>query len=133
MYKKLRRSHGGFTIVELMIIVAILTLLVAIAVPNFIRARKRAQATRTLNDLRMVDAAIDRYAIDTNKSRLAPVTFSDIRQYIKPGTLLYETGPADVLGNDIVITTVDAIPKVAPTTYATLSDVAPFEFWSPYN
>ncbi len=60
-------SVRGFTLVEIMIVVAIIALLAAIAVPNFLRARKRSQATRILEDLRILDSATDQYAIETNK------------------------------------------------------------------
>ena len=46
-----------------MVVVAIIALLASIAVPNFLRARKRSQATRMLEDLRIIDSAIDQYAI----------------------------------------------------------------------
>ena len=53
------RKHGGFTLVEIMIVVAIIAFLAAIAVPAFMRARKRSQATRVINDLRLIAAAVD--------------------------------------------------------------------------
>jgi prepilin-type N-terminal cleavage/methylation domain-containing protein len=68
MLNKLNKRRGGFTLVEIMIVVAIIALLAAIAVPGFLRARKRSQASRILNDLRMIDAAVDQYAIETNRS-----------------------------------------------------------------
>ena len=58
MLTKLNRKHAGFTLVEIMIVVAIIALLAAIAVPGFLRARKRSQASKILNDLRMIDAAV---------------------------------------------------------------------------
>src|SRR2546427_7161999 len=61
------KSYKGFTLVEIMIVVAIIALLAAIAVPGFLRARKRSQASRILNDLRMIDSAVDQYAIETNR------------------------------------------------------------------
>ena len=64
MIQKLQSRRGGFTLVEIMIVVAIIALLAAIAVPNFLRARKRSQATRILEDLRDLDHALDQYAID---------------------------------------------------------------------
>ena len=64
--KPYKNSHG-FTLVEIMIVVAIIALLASIAVPNFLRARKRSQATRILEDLRILDSAGDQYAIETNK------------------------------------------------------------------
>ena len=66
MLQKLNKNRGGFTLVEIMIVVAIIALLAAIAVPNFLRARKRSQATRILEDLRQIDSAIDQYAIEEN-------------------------------------------------------------------
>jgi prepilin-type N-terminal cleavage/methylation domain-containing protein len=51
MIQKLQSRKGGFTLVEIMIVVAIIALLAAIAVPNFLRARKRSQATRVLEEL----------------------------------------------------------------------------------
>ena len=50
-----------------MIVVSIIALLAAIAVPGFLRARKRSQASRIINDLRLIDSAVDQYAIETNK------------------------------------------------------------------
>ena len=59
MLQKLHKNRGGFTLVEIMIVVAIIALLAAIAVPNFLRARKRSQATRILEDLRVIDSATE--------------------------------------------------------------------------
>ena len=56
-----------------MIVVAIIALLAAIAVPGFLRARKRSQASRVLNDLRLIDNACDMYAIENNKATGATV------------------------------------------------------------
>src|ERR1035437_9617998 len=67
MLNKLNKRKSGFTLVEIMIVVAIIALLAAIAVPGFLRARKRSQASKVLNDLRLIDSAVDQYAIETNK------------------------------------------------------------------
>src|SRR5919206_1246106 len=79
----------GFTLVEIMIVVAIIALLAAIAVPGFLRARKRSQASRILNDLRMIDSAVDQYAIETNRKSNDPVNVADWTNYLKKGSLLY--------------------------------------------
>ena len=121
----------AFTLVEIMIVVAIISLLAAIAVPNFLRARKRSQATRVLEDLRVLDSAIDQYAIENNKTTGFVPTFADLKNYIKTGTTLYETG-ADIFGTAYGPFAVDTPPKVATTTFNSLSDVAPAAFWSPY-
>jgi len=133
MYQKLQSRRGGFTLVEIMIVVAIIALLAAIAVPNFLRARKRSQATRVLQDLRVVDAAIDQYAIENNKITGASVVWSDVQKYLKTGSALYTSGGNDLFGNSYSPLQVDTTPKVSSTTYNLLSDVAPASFWSPYR
>jgi prepilin-type N-terminal cleavage/methylation domain len=132
MLNKLNKRRGGFTLVEIMIVVAIIALLAAIAVPGFLRARKRSQATKILNDLRMIDAAVDQYAIETNKMSGAIVPSTEWVAYLKKGTVLYNTGN-DLFGNAYGAQTVDTLPKVPANSFATLSDVAPTEFWSPYG
>ena len=115
-----------------MIVVAILALLAAIAVPNFVRARRRTQATRILEDLRVLDYAMDRWALEKNKAPGDVATFSDLRPFIKTGTPLYVQG-ANILGHPYGPFSVDLSPKVPEATFVALSDVAPAEFWSPYR
>jgi prepilin-type N-terminal cleavage/methylation domain-containing protein len=126
------KRRGGFTLVEIMIVVAIIALLAAIAVPGFLRARKRSQASRILNDLRMIDSACDQYAIETNRQTGNTVAVSDWTNYLKKGSLLYNNAK-DILGNAYTQQTVDTIPQVIPASYTVLSDVAGLGFWSPYG
>jgi prepilin-type N-terminal cleavage/methylation domain-containing protein len=132
MLNKLNKRRGGFTLVEIMIVVAIIALLAAIAVPGFLRARKRSQASRIINDLRLIDSAVDQYAIETNKKSGDPVAVADWTNYLKKGTNLYTTA-ADILGNSYGAQTVDSLPKVPATSKTALSDVTDATFWSPYN
>ena len=132
MLTKLNKKRGGFTLVEIMIVVAIIALLAAIAVPGFLRARKRSQATKILNDLRMIDAAVDQYAIETNKQSGSTVAVTDWTAYLKDGSILYNTGN-DLFGATYGAQTVDKLPKVPATTFTALSDIAPTDFWSPYR
>jgi prepilin-type N-terminal cleavage/methylation domain-containing protein len=125
------KSRQGFTLVEIMIVVAIIALLASIAVPGFLRARKRSQASRIINDLRLIDGALDMYAIENNKSSGNPVNVVDWTKYMKVGSNLYVTGK-DILGAAYGPQTVDSIPKVPAASYTALSDVAPASFWSPY-
>lgn len=136
MFQKLNTKRGGFTLVEIMIVVAIIALLAAIAVPNFLRARKRSQATRILEDLRMIDAAIDQYAIEFNKPGGATVAWANVQSYLKQGTSLYNSNGNDMLNgqfNNQANFFVDSAPKVATGTFNALSDVAPADFWSPFR
>src|ERR1051325_9703272 len=122
MFKKLQTRHAGFTLVEIMIVVAIIALLAAIAVPGFLRARKRSQASKILNDLRLIDAAVDQYAIETTKKSGDPVEVTDWTNYLKKDTVLFATGQ-DLFGNDYGPQTVDSLPKVPDSAKAALSDV----------
>src|SRR5438034_10473529 len=110
MLKKLSAKRAGFTLVEIMIVVAIIALLAAIAVPGFLRARKRSQATKILNDLRMIDGAVDQYAIETGKKTGDNVPTSDWIAYVKKDSALYNTGK-DLFGNDYGSQTVETIPR----------------------
>jgi prepilin-type N-terminal cleavage/methylation domain-containing protein len=132
MLNKLNKRRGGFTLVEIMIVVAIIALLAAIAVPGFLRARKRSQASRVINDLRLIDSAVDQYAIENNKSSGFPVPATEWSKYLKAGTNLYTTGK-DILGNAYGTVNVDSLPKVPTSTFNALSDVTDATFWSPYN
>jgi len=131
---KTRFSIGrrGFTLVEIMIVVAIIALLASIAVPGFLRARKRSQASRIINDLRLIDGAVDMYAIENNKASGNTVPVADWTKYLKRGTNLWTTG-RDILGNIYGDQKVDSIPRVNATSKTALSDVTDYTFWSPYN
>jgi prepilin-type N-terminal cleavage/methylation domain-containing protein len=122
----------GFTLVEIMIVAAVIALLAAICVPGFLRARKRTQATRVLEDLRVLDHAIDQYAVETNKSAGMNPVFTDLKVYVKVNARLYNTG-RDIFNRRYGPFTVDNYPRVPTRTYNALSDVADTDFWSPFN
>ena len=128
----MNKRRGGFTLVEIMIVVAIIALLAAIAVPGFLRARKRSQASRILNDLRLIDSAVDQYAIETNKASGNVVAIADWTNYMKKGSVIWTTGN-DLFNQAYGTQTVDSLPRVPTTTKAALSDVADTSFWSPYQ
>jgi prepilin-type N-terminal cleavage/methylation domain-containing protein len=131
----MNKNRGGFTLVEIMIVVAIIALLAAIAVPNFLRARKRSQATRCLEDLRIIDSAQDQYAIENNKTSGNACNWTDLQAYFKNGSVLYNSAGTDLFGNSYnngVGFSVDNIPKLSSLTFSKISDVAPASFWSPY-
>ena len=133
MLNAINKRRGAFTLVEIMIVVAIIALLAAIAVPGFLRARKRSQATRILNDLRLIDSACDQYAIETNRKTGDSIGVADWTTYLKNEKgVLYLNGNS-VLGSAYGPQTVDTIPQVPPADYTALSDIAGTGFWSPYG
>ncbi|OAI41384.1 hypothetical protein AYO41_01665 [Verrucomicrobia bacterium SCGC AG-212-E04] len=115
-----------------MIVVAIIALLAAIAVPGFLRARKRAQGTSIKNDLRLIDAAVDQYAIEYNLGN-ATLDFTQLTRYFKTGTNLANGGGILTGVNYSSVTyPVGTLPVVPSVAVSQLSDVCDDAFWSPY-
>ena len=131
----INRKNRGFTLVEIMIVVAIIALLAAIAVPGFLRARKRAQGTTIKNDLRLIDAAKDQYAIEYNKTTMTPLA-TDLTPYFKSNSRLATVVGAnlqDIFGGNYTIQDLNTLPSIDAGTKAGLSDVCDANFFSPFQ
>ena len=126
------RGASAFTLVEIMVVVAIIALLAAIAVPGFMRARKRSQATAVKNDLRLIEAAVEQYALETAKGAGSTVLVTDWTNYLKRDTHLFASGE-DIIGNEFGVQTVDELPIVPLDTYYELGDVVDDKFWEPFD
>ena len=126
-----RSRRRGFTLIEIMITVAIIAVLAAILSTNVIRARKRAQAAKVLDDLRSLDGALDLWALEQNKKAGDICEFSDLQPYLKQQNKLNLTG-TDIFGQPYGPYTVDIGARLSDYTFRALSDVAPLEFWSPF-
>jgi len=93
---------AGFTLVEIMIVVAIIGLLAAIAIPNFVKARENAQLNSIFNNLRIVEGAKDQWALENKKGTGDATTMVLISDYLKGGTVksvVGETYTTDQVGS----------------------------------
>ena len=95
-------TRSGFTLVEIMIVVAIIWLLVSIAIPNFVHARSSAQQNACINNLRQIDGAAQTWALEHNKTSTDTYSLTSITPYVRldsngnlpacPASGVYEAG-----------------------------------------
>ena len=94
--KLYRTATAGFTLVEIMIVVAIIGLLATIAIPNFVRARLKAQQSACINNLRQIDGAKQTWALENKASQTATPVLANVQPYLGRGaTGTAPTCPAD--------------------------------------
>ncbi len=103
---------AGFTLVEIMIVVAIIGLLAAIAIPNFIKARATSQQNACINNLRQIDGAIDEWALETGQSNGASVASTmTVSAYIKLN--VNNSVPSCPGGGTYTTASVGSLPQVS--------------------
>ena len=115
----LKMSKRGFTLVEIMIVVAIIGLLAAIAIPNFVRARQKAQAEACIANLRQIEGATQVWAVDTGAAdTVAPSWNNLVPNYIR-------TQPSCPAGGNYVLATVNNRPTCSIANTVTPAHVLP--------
>ena len=126
MISKVRNNKSAFTLVEIMIVVAIIGLLAALAIPGFVKARKQSQGRRIINDARQMDAAIDQWALEKGMKDGDAVVPSEAQTYLKTA---WNTN--DLLGAAYAIGAVGPSQvKIADSTKVALDNVG--IDWGPY-
>jgi prepilin-type N-terminal cleavage/methylation domain-containing protein len=108
---------AGFTLVEIMIVVAIIGLLAAIAIPNFVRARESAQLNSIANNLRILEGAKEQWALETKQATSATCSLATLTDYLKNNTI------AKVVGETYSVTGVSTL--VSADGSGTLAGKAP--------
>ena len=119
MISKIRNNKAAFTLVEIMIVVAIIGLLAALAIPGFVKARKQSQGRRIINDARQIDSAIDQWAVEKGKKDGDTVDTSEAATYMKTAW-----SDNDLLGNAYTIGAIGTNQvQIADTTKSALQGV----------
>jgi len=117
---KNRTSHkSGFTLVEIMIVVAIIGLLAAIAIPNFVRARTTAQMNACISNLRHIDSAKQQWALETKQPTNATPDITDISVYLRNAITCPSGGVDATFATSYTMGDVSVRPqcKILPNTH----------------
>jgi len=116
-----RRCRAAFTLVEIMIVVAIVALLGAIAVPNYLRYAAESRKTTCINNLRLIDHAIQQWALEQKKGPTTSVEFGDIRSYLKGPVYCPAGGTSFEDSYSISTVSADAACQKSPQTHVWMS------------
>src|SRR5215471_4634222 len=110
-------AQRGFTLLEIMIVVSVIGLLAAIAIPNMIKARSTSQRNTCINNLRQISAAMQQWAMELKKGPNSPVTADDVLPYMKSSVICPSGGTT--FADSYSLTTVAEDPQCqkAPATH----------------
>jgi prepilin-type N-terminal cleavage/methylation domain-containing protein len=116
----------GFTLVEIMIVVALIGLLAAIAMPSWVHARTTSQTNACINNLRQIFGATQQWALDNRQAPDATVTPDEILPYLRNAVVCPAGGSSATFGTSYSLTTVTNLPtcRIVPTAHVMAPDTS---------
>jgi prepilin-type N-terminal cleavage/methylation domain-containing protein len=124
---KFRKSRmPGFTMVEIMIVVALIGLLATIATPTWVHARTQSQLNTCINNLRQIDAAKQQWGLEFKQVMTATPNFSDLSSYMKNTVVCPAGGVSATFGSTYSINELSTKPtcQIVPWTHILPVDVS---------
>ena len=119
---------GGFTLVEIMIVVAVIGLLAAIAIPNFIKARSTSQVNACINNLRQIEGAEQQWGLETKQAAAAVPTYNDVSGYMRNSVICPAGGAGGTFALSYTLVAVGGPAKpaclIVPGTHVLPADTA---------
>ena len=119
---------SGFTLVEIMIVVAIIGLLAAIAIPNFIKARSTSQVNACINNLRQIEGAEQQWGLETKQAAAAVPTYNDVSGYMRNSVICPAGGAGGTFALSYTLVAVGGPAKpaclIVPGTHVLPADTA---------
>ena len=119
---------SGFTLIEIMIVVAIIGLLAAIAIPNFVKARTTSQTNACINNLRQIEGAEQQWGLETKQAAAAVPTYPDVSGYMKNAVICPAGGANGTFALSYTLVAVGGPEKpaclIVPATHLLPADTA---------
>jgi prepilin-type N-terminal cleavage/methylation domain-containing protein len=122
--KEKASTTSGFTMVEIMIVVATIGLLATIAIPNYVKSRATSQRNACINNLRQLDGAVQQWGMENRKAATDTVQLSDATPYLK-NSIVCEAGGTSI-NDSYAVTDVQTPPTcISPGGKAANGHVLP--------
>ena len=119
---------SGFTLIEIMIVVAVIGLLAAIAIPNFIKARSTSQVNACINNLRQIEGAEQQWGLETKQAAAAVPTYNDVSGYMRNSVICPAGGAGGTFALSYTLVAVGGPAKpaclIVPGTHVLPADTA---------
>ena len=119
---------SGFTLIEIMIVVAVIGLLAAIAIPNFIKARSTSQVNACINNLRQIEGAEQQWGLETKQAAAAVPTYNDVSGYMRNSVICPAGGAGGTFALSYTLVAVGGPAKpaclIVPGTHILPADTA---------